>query len=144
MNARPQLQDWLALFALVAVWGSSFMLTRVALDSLAPEVVVFVRLAVGAALLALLWLLTARNASFRALPWTDLALFAFLGNVAPFFLITWGQQHVDSGTTAILLAVMPLLVATLAHFLLPDERLTLARLVGLLIGFIGVIWVVGP
>ena len=120
------------------------MLTRIALDSLTPGIVVFARVALGAGLLALLWHLTSRHTSFHALPWADLALFALLGNVVPFFLITWGQQHVDSGTTAILLAVMPLIVAILAHLFLRDERLTLARLAGLLVGFAGVVCVVEP
>ena len=144
MSSRPHLQDWFALAALMAVWGSSFMLTQVALDSLTPVLVVFTRVAVGSVVVGLLWRLAFRHASFSALPWTDLALFALLGNVVPFSLIAWGQQHIDSGTTAILLAVVPLIVATLAHFFLRDERLTLARVAGLLVGFVGVIWVVGP
>jgi drug/metabolite transporter (DMT)-like permease len=64
-------------------------------------------------------------------------------NAIPFSLLAWGQQIVSSGFAGITMAVVPLLVLPLSHFLIPGERLTPARLVGFLIGFAGVVLLIG-
>jgi drug/metabolite transporter (DMT)-like permease len=102
------------------------------------------RLAVGAAvLLAFAWL-TGRALPRRAATWRLVSAIAVLGNALPFFLISWGQQRIPSGLAGILMAVMPLAVLVLAHFLVPGERLTGRRLGGFLLGFAGVAVLTGP
>ncbi|MEI2420329.1 DMT family transporter, partial [Arthrospira platensis SPKY2] len=66
------------------------------------------------------------------------------GNALPFLLIAWGQQHVASGEAGILMAMVPLMVIVLAHFLLPGERLNLPRIAGFTLGFAGVVVLIGP
>jgi drug/metabolite transporter (DMT)-like permease len=69
---------------------------------------------------------------------------ALLGNALPFFLIAWGQREIPSGLTGILMAVMPLIVLLMAHFMIAGERLTPRRLGGFMLGFIGVAVLTGP
>jgi len=67
-----------------------------------------------------------------------------LSNAAPFTLLSWGQTHVTSGFAGISMAVIPLLVLPLAAIFVPGEVLTRRRLLGFLIGFCGVVWLIGP
>ncbi len=69
---------------------------------------------------------------------------AVFGVILPFFLTLWAQIHLTSATTAVLMAVMPLMVITLAHFFVPGERLSTAKLVGFAVGFTGIVLVIDP
>jgi drug/metabolite transporter (DMT)-like permease len=69
---------------------------------------------------------------------------AILGNCLPFFLIAWGQQTIDSALAGILVSVMPLATLVLAHFFVAGERVTRLRLVGFVIGFAGIVVLMGP
>jgi drug/metabolite transporter (DMT)-like permease len=141
--ARPA-SHWLLLVALAIVWGSSFALTRIAVAEMTPAMLVAGRNAIAAAgLLLLVWGLR------RAWPrgprvWRFMLAIAVVGNMMPFLLISWGQQRIDSGLAGILMAVMPLLTLVLAHFLVSGERMVPRRLVGFLIGFAGVLLLIGP
>jgi drug/metabolite transporter (DMT)-like permease len=83
------------------------------------------------------------------IPYTRPVWLAFFGmgllnNVVPFCLIVWGQTHIASGLAAILNATTPLWTVVVAHVLTADEKMTGNRLAGVLIGFVGVIVMVGP
>jgi len=136
---RQELRDWGAFGLLALVWGSSFLWIRIGLDELRPMMLVWLRLGIGlAGLLVVLGLTGGRLPRDRRL----LAAFGFMGlfNTAlPFVLITWGETRIDSGLAAILNGTVPLFVLVIAHFWLHDERLTRARLVGLAVGFLGVV-----
>lgn len=141
------LSDWIRLLGLTLVWGSSFLLTKVAVTALHPELVVTGRLVV--ACLILMPLTLARSRADGPAPWglrlwVFLALIALLGNALPFSLITWGQQRIDSALAGILMAVMPLATLAMSHYLVPGERLTPHRLLGFLLGFCGVVVLMGP
>ncbi len=142
MRHRPS--DWALLLALTALWGSAFMLTKVALAGIPPGWVVTGRLALAAALLLPLaaWRGALLPRDRRA--WVFFALIAVLGNVLPFWLISWGQRGIDSGLAGILMAVMPLAVLALAHLFIPGEGLTRRRLAGFALGFVGVAVLFGP
>lgn len=134
----------IALFALAAIWGASFMFIKVMLDEMGPVAVGWVRLAGGSALL--LVIVAVRGTPFPR-GWRragDFAVLGALSSAIPFFLIPWGEQRVDSGLAAVLNASMPLFVAPLAHRFLVTERLTRGRAVGLALGFAGVVVVIGP
>jgi drug/metabolite transporter (DMT)-like permease len=132
------------LAALVAMWGSAFLFTKVAVSALPPETVVAGRLAIAAIGLTALLL-----ALGKALPrgrrlWLFFLALAVLGNALPFWLISWGQQRIDSGLAGILMAIMPLTTLVLAHFFVVGERLNPVRLAGFVLGFIGIVALVGP
>ncbi len=70
--------------------------------------------------------------------WMPLLLIGITNVSIPFFLISWGEQSIDSAVAAILDATVPLFTILLAHYLLHDDRITFPKLAGLLIGFGGV------
>jgi drug/metabolite transporter (DMT)-like permease len=135
---------WLLLIAVVMLWGSSFALLKVAVATIPPVWVMALRLVIaGVALTGLLLILGGRFSSdLRS--WASFLAIAIIGNVIPFLLIAWGLKHIASGLSGILMAVMPLGVALLAHFFLPDEPLSWRKLAGLLLGFLGVVILLGP
>ena len=141
---RPSAADWLLLFLLVVLWGSAFGLTDVALDGFSPMQLVTGRLWIGAAVLMMV--VAARGQAIPRQPaeWRAIVAMSVLGNTLPFFLISWGQQRIPSGLTGILMAVMPLVVLVLAHFLVPGERLNRWRASGFVLGFAGIILLTGP
>lgn len=140
----PKSHDWLLLGLLVVLWGSAFGLTEVALRSFTPLQLVTGRLWVGAGVLLAYVMLRRRPRPRGHRLWLFLLVMAVLGNVLPFFLISWGQQMISSGLTGILMAIMPIVVLFMAHFLLPGETLTLRRIVGFLLGFAGILLLTGP
>ncbi|MGQ7794174.1 DMT family transporter [Faunimonas sp. B44] len=136
--------EWAALAFLVVVFGSSFAVTKSVVDTVPPAWVAAGRIVFAAAILAGYALLRGRvvPASPRALLW--LLWLGLVGNVAPFLLVSWGTQHIPSSVAGILMAAVPLMVLLLAHIALPDERITRPALVGLLVGFAGVVALIGP
>lgn len=141
--AHPPLH-WALLITLVVMWGSSFVLTKVAVSVLPPAAVAFGRIAVAALLLVALILLARRRLPRSRLAWRYLAIMSVVGYALPFMLISWGQQRIDSGLAGILMAVMPLATLTLAHFFIAGERLTPARASGFGLGFAGIVVLIGP
>ncbi|MFZ0789228.1 MAG: DMT family transporter [Chromatiaceae bacterium] len=150
MSGRHPAGDWAGLLALTIMWGSAFLLTKIALAALQPSLVVAGRLLVACVLLLPLAVLRLPAARGRGEPawgarlWVFLVLIAILGNALPFSLIAWGQQRIDSGLAGILMAVMPLATLGLAHYFVPGERLTRYRVGGFLLGFGGVVVLMGP
>ena len=142
--SRP-LSHWLLLFALVAMWGSAFMMTGIAVRGFTPATLVAARLAIAAPLLTGLVLLRRgeRFPTDRRF-WLFSAALALAGNCVPFWLISFGQQRVDSGLAGILMGIMPLTTMVLAHFFVRGERLNAAKAAGFLLGFIGLIVLIGP
>jgi drug/metabolite transporter (DMT)-like permease len=142
------LADWIRLLALTLMWGSAFLLTKIAVSALDPDLVVAGRLLVACLLLVPLALLRPTRGgpggSWGARLWLFLLLIAVFGNALPFTLVAWGQQRVDSGLAGILMAVMPLATLGLSHYLVPGERLTPYRVAGFLFGFLGVLVLLGP
>lgn len=145
MTSARAWHDWLLLLALTVMWGSAFAMTKAALDAMTPATLVLARLAIGAALLVVWWLIARRARMPRgARLWVFFFLIAIIGNLVPFNLISWGQQYLDSGLAGLLMAVMPLFVLVIAHFTVPGERLTPARVTGFVVGLLGVAVLLGP
>lgn len=136
--------NWTMLLGLTVMWGSAFALTKSALMQATPDAVVIGRLLIGAALLLLIWFMFSRQLPRGRRLWVFFALIALFGNAAPFTLITWGQQTIDSGMAGILMAVMPLFTLVLARLAIPGERLTASRIIGFCIGLVGVAMLLGP
>ena len=133
----------LLLFAAASViWGSSFLFIRVAVEHIPPAVVVFGRTALGAAFLVPL---AARRRAFRGLRQVivPIAVVTLLDIAAPTFLTAWGEQHVSSSIAGILTATDPLFTAVLALWLIRSEVPDRRRSLGLVIGFAGVVALLG-
>ena len=132
-----------ALFALVSLlWGTPYLLIRIALAELSPAWLVFLRLLVAGAVLVPVCL---RGGQLRALRGTAgwVVALAVVEMVAPFLLITAGQRSIPSSLAALLIASAPLFLALMAPWLDPSERARGVRLGGLLAGFAGVAVLMG-
>ena len=141
--SRP-ITHWLLLFALVAMWGSAFMMTGIAVRGFSPTVLVTVRLIMSAVLLGGLVLLRGMRFPLLGRFWLFSLLIALAGNCVPFWLISFGQQQVESGLAGILMGIMPLTTMVLAHFFVPGERLNVIKATGFAIGFTGLVVLLGP
>ena len=129
-----------------AIWGASYLQIKIALDGLNASVIVFVRVALAAAILYLA--VRAREGHERAFRFARahpqrIAVLGLLTIALPFMLISYGETAISSGLTGILVAPGPLFVALFAPFLDPTERVSRRRATGLLIGFAGVVLLVG-
>ena len=136
--------EWLLLVILSILWGGSFFFNAVALADLPPLTVVFARVSIAA---AVLWLVIALRGQRPTVTFGLLLAFVAMGvlnNVIPFTLIVWGQTRIGSGLASILNATTPLFTVVFAHWLTRDERLTPARLVGVVFGLLGVMVMIGP
>jgi len=134
------------LLALAAIWGSSFMFIKVAVRDVAPAEVVFGRVLVGtvALLPAVPFLLGWRRtlASLRRF-WFPLLLLGVFNAAVPFWLLAWSEKKLDSGLAGVLQASMPLFTAVLTYGFSRSDRVTGLRLVGVVVGFFGVLLLVG-
>ena len=143
MPRQPTRTDYIVLFALGALWGSSFGAIKIALHGVTPLTVMSVRILLAGA--ALLLLILVRKTPFpRGIQnWIKIGWMALFGTLIPFFLVPWGQLQIDSSLAAILMAVNPLFALTLGHFFSDHESFTLRQLLAMLVGFSGILLVFG-
>jgi drug/metabolite transporter (DMT)-like permease len=131
------------LAALAAIWGSSFMFIAIALRDLAPSTLILLRMGSGALALAVYVRLAGHSFGALRAYAGPLALLALINTAVPFFLIAWGQQYIDSGLAAIFNASAPLFTALFALSIDQSQRVTGARLAGVVLAFGGVVLLVG-
>jgi len=139
----PGLKHWALLGYLVLVWGIAFALIAVALERFHPIFIVWSRLLMGALVMWCVWRWHAGVWTLGRAWWPRLAMLSMTGNIIPFSLIAWAEQSVPSAEVGILMALMPIATLILAHWLLDHEPLTLHRLAGVAVGFVGVLLLVG-
>lgn len=134
------------LLFVAAIWGASFMFIKVAVEEIEPIPMMAARLLLAAAVLVPFLMLRVGARQAVADLWAGGWGILFLGlanSALPFTLIAWGEKYVDSSIAAIANAPVPLFVAVLAIWLRPSERATGLRLLGILLGFVGVGVLVG-
>ena len=133
----------LALLALGAIWGASFLFIKVIVDETSALEVAEGRMFFGA--LAVGVVIAMRKMPLRRPPvlWFKVAAWALVGIVVPFILIAWAEEHIASGTASVLNSTMPLFTMLFAAIFLIEEQLTPARVAGLAIGFVGIIVLTG-
>ncbi|MBI3962183.1 MAG: DMT family transporter [Deinococcus sp.] len=134
-----KLKEWGAFWLLALAWGSSFLWIKIALEEIGPFTLIALRLLFGS--LGLLAVMGLQRQPFPRHP-KLIPAYLFMGAFntgLPFVLIAWGETRIDSGLASILNGTMPLFTIIIAHFWLHDEKITLPRLLGLLLGFMGVV-----
>jgi drug/metabolite transporter (DMT)-like permease len=131
------------LFSLGAVWGASFLCTKIGVTDLGPFTFATLRVLIGALVLLAVILLRRQAWPRDARTHGHFAFMGLLGITIPFAAIAWGTQYIASGLSAILNATMPLFTFVLV-VLLGDEGLSWRRAVGLLIGFLGIVVLTWP
>ena len=139
-----KLLDWLGLITLVIMFGSAFMFTKLAVQDFPPAIVAGGRIVIAALVLLPIALIRKEKFGFVRNTWMLIIALAITGDCLPFYLISWGQQSVDSSIAGILMAIMPLTTIFLAHFFVKGEPLTRYRVIGFVLGFVGIIILLGP
>jgi drug/metabolite transporter (DMT)-like permease len=134
-----KLKQWAIFILLGAIWSSSFMWIKIAVQEVNPSTLVAFRVLFGLLFCVVVIALqrVALPRTFKA--WLPLLILGITNISAPFFLISWGEQSIDSAVAAILDATVPLFTIIIAHFLLRDDKMTLNKVLGLVIGFVGVV-----
>jgi len=140
MSAR----NWGLLLLLALLWGSSFFFYKVLVAVLPPITVVLGRVGIAAVAMNL-WLLAQGQVMPRSpLLWARFLLLGLLNTAIPFVLIAWGETRITSGMASILNATTPIFMVAVAHWGTDDEKLSLGKSAGIVLGIAGVIVLVGP
>ena len=136
--------DWSMLTGLSILWGGSFLFGKMALVGLPPFTIV-----AGRVFLACLTLAVILRMMGTALPrgravWGALFGMGMLNNAIPFSLIIWGQTQLGAGLASIINAMTPLFTVLVAHCLTKDEKLNAGKIIGVSLGFAGVVVLINP
>jgi len=132
-------KHWFVFILLGAIWSSSFMWIKIAVQEVGPITLVAFRVLFGL-LFGIVVIFIQRVQLARSFKeWSPLLLLGITNVAIPFFLISWGEQSIDSAVAAILDATVPLFTILIAHYLLHDDKMTWPKVLGLLVGFAGVI-----
>ncbi len=141
MFTRP-LRDYAMLVLLALIFGSNFMMTRISVTVLPPMFVVSFRLLLATLAVAILWRFSGVGLPRKAVGVAIVAS-AFFGYTLPFSLLAWGQQEVDAGIAAILMATMPLFTLGLAQLFTQDERPNRYTIIGFALALAGIVVLMG-
>ena len=134
-----------AAVLVVLIWGTAYTLIGHIVNFISPAWVVAVRTSLAALILVLYVYMTGHKLPpLKDKRWLWYGYMGFIGMALPFYFTAKGQIVVDSGLTAILAAVMPLITIVLAHFFVPDERLSWRKAIGFILGFAGIVYLFLP
>ena len=137
-------KEWSLLILLSVIWGGSFFFNEIILRELQPFSLVLGRTALAAVVLITLVYVTGRKMPWSVGVWVSFSVIGALNNLIPYSLIVWGQQYIESGFASVLIATTPLFTIVFAHFLTSEEKLTLNRMIGVILSLSGVIVMIGP
>ena len=137
---QPKLLDYVLLTILALIWASAFFNIKIATFSFGPVTIAFLRVFFGA--IPVLLLCYFKNIKIEAFSkdWHWFAMIGFINLVAPFFLIAYGVQSVQSNLAAILMSTTPLSSTILGHFYTKNEKFNFVKTIGILIGFAGIVF----
>jgi drug/metabolite transporter (DMT)-like permease len=134
-----KLKHWLVFLLLGAIWSSSFMWIKIAIQEIGPITLVAFRVLFGLLFGVVVIYIQRIHWPRTFKEWTPLFILGIFNIAIPFFLISWGEQSIDSGVASILNATVPLFTILIAHYLLHDDKMTAPKVLGLLMGFTGVV-----
>jgi drug/metabolite transporter (DMT)-like permease len=143
INTSMGMREWLMLITLSLLWGGSFFFVGVAVAELPPLTIVTLRVGLAAITLWIIVLFMGLSLPKSPNVWVAFLIMGLLNNVIPFSLIVWGQTHIASGLASVLNATTPLFGVIVVGLLLVDERATAMKLVGVAVGFLGVVMMIG-
>lgn len=143
INAAMGTREWALLILLSVLWGGSFFFVGVAVTELPPLTIVTLRVLLAAIALWGIALVMGFRPPTGVKVWLAFLGMGLLNNAIPFVLIVWGQTQIASGLASILNATTPLFTVVVAGLLLPDERATPMKLLGVAVGFVGVVVMIG-
>jgi len=146
---NPGLLNWFLVMLLGVIWGTAFMATSIALEGYGPRWFTAGRITGAALILNFIGIVVGqpltsihKTAGLRA--WVFVCLIAAIAMAIPLSLLSWGQQHVPSAFAGVAMSTVPILVLPLVYLFSPEEGIGPRRIIGMLIGFAGLILLVGP
>ncbi|MFD5544296.1 DMT family transporter, partial [Streptomyces sp. NPDC127079] len=135
--------NWARFGLLAALWGCSFAFIKVSQHAFAPLQLAFGRLLVGALVVSAILAVTKGSFPGRQV-WGHIVVASVFGNVVPFTLFAVGEQHTTASVAGVIQGATPLVTLGLAAVAIRTEKPTARKVTGLVIGFVGLIVVVGP
>ena len=142
-HTQPRPLEFALLGLLALLWGASYGLIKLGVDTITPVTLVAIRVSIAAGVLWLVVIARRRQMPKGGAIWRQLALQALFGFVIPFTMITWGQQYVDSGLAGILNSTTPIFVFLITLFWTRHEQVNLENAFGVLAGLGGVSLLIG-
>ncbi|MGD2039317.1 MAG: EamA family transporter [Anaerolineae bacterium] len=136
--ARGRFTNLIILLILGFLWGSSYLFIKIAVGEVPTLTLVAGRLLVATVLMWGLLLITRQSLPRSRALWGSYAVVGLLSGVVPYSLVAWSEQFIPSSLASLLQATLPLFTVVLAHFMIADERLQSRRILGVLVGFVGV------
>lgn len=130
---------WASFWILSVVWGSSFMLIRIGVEEIPPSQLVFIRCLIAAIGLNLVMLMRGKRLPTHWPYVRALLIIGVFNSAIPYLLIAVGEQTITSSLASVIQAVVPMFSLLMAHFALPDEHITPNKVMGLVLGFAGVL-----
>ena len=137
-------KDYALLLTLATLWSTSFVFIKIGVQSVGPMTLTSARLGIAAAILYAGLRLRGHRLPRDRRSWAVFAVIGLLGNTLPFTLISWGEIHIDSGLAAVLMGIMPIITAMLAHIFIREEPFTRRVGIGIFLGFGSVATLLGP
>ena len=137
---QPSLFDYLLLIFLALIWASAFFNIKIATYSFGPITIAFLRVFFGAIPVLLICYYKKIKVEAFSKDWHWFAMIGFINLVAPFYLIAYGVQSVQSNLAAILMSTTPLSSTVLGHFYTKNEKFNFVKTIGILIGFSGILY----
>ena len=137
---QPTVFDYLLLIFLALIWASAFFNIKIATYSFGPITIAFLRVFFGAIPVLLLCYYKKIKVEAFSKDWHWFAMIGFINLVAPFYLIAYGVQSVQSNLAAILMSTTPLSSTVLGHFYTKNEKFNFIKTIGILIGFSGILY----
>lgn len=141
---RPTASSYGMVGALILIWGTTFFLVKLAVAEVDPFTVAAARVWLAAAVVVPFALATGRRLPRGRARWIACIAVGTFSLALPVTLLSWAQQVVPSGITGVYMAAIPLFVLPLAHIFSVGERMTVKRVIGFIIGFGGVLLLIGP
>ena len=135
----PKTIDYILLTILSLIWASAFFNIKIATYSFGPLTIAFLRIFLGAMLIVIICFFKKIKIEAFSKDWYWFAIIGFVNLVIPFFLIAYGVQKIQSNFAAILMSTTPLSSAILAHFFTKTEKINLTKIVGVVVGFAGIV-----
>ena len=122
MLSKVRVIDYIGLFLLSGIWGSSFLFIKISVETIHPTLVTFSRLLIASIFLVIYLKTIKKQKLLIKGQISKIIIIAILGNVLPFNLISWSETKIDSVIAATLIGTMPLFTFLIAHFLNYDEK----------------------
>lgn len=130
------------MIVLSAIWGSAFIAIKISLESFNPTSVASFRLIIASIFLLIFFFYRGYKINFSKEDIVVLIIIGIIGNFIPFLLISWAEQYIQSNIAGLLMSVGPIITLILAHFFTKDDKFTSLKLISVIIGFVGALFII--